>query len=159
MLGYLEQTVAMSVINSLSAVGTQKPKFPFLTSTKSALYYVACHLKGMWKLLLWAVQLYVINNIFLPIAFNPRSSVFVRNKFKKKIAQFEEQCELIVYLSSQMKQGYNEPINRPVDFNFKMNTFLKLQNVKWIHTILWLDRTLLLVVIIIFTTTIVNMCM
>lgn len=46
MLGYLEQTVATSVINSLSAVGAQKPKFPFLTSTKSALYYVACHLKG-----------------------------------------------------------------------------------------------------------------
>ncbi len=46
MLGYLEQTVATSIINSLSGVGAQKPKFPFLTSTKSALYYVACHLKG-----------------------------------------------------------------------------------------------------------------
>ncbi len=63
-------------------------------------------------------------------AFNPRSSVFVRTKFKKKMTQFEEQCSLVVYLSSQMKQGYSEPINRPIDFDFKMNIFLNLQNVQ-----------------------------
>ena len=50
MLGYLEQTVATAIINSLSAVGALKPKFPFLTSTKSALFYVACHLKGKFVL-------------------------------------------------------------------------------------------------------------
>ena len=46
MLGYLEQTVATAVINALSAVGAQKPKYPFLSSTKSALVYLAYHLKG-----------------------------------------------------------------------------------------------------------------
>lgn len=46
MLGYLEQSVATSIINALTAVGAQKPKYPFLSSTKSALIYVAYHLKG-----------------------------------------------------------------------------------------------------------------
>ena len=47
MLGYLEQTAATAIINALSSVGSLKPKFPFLDSMKSALIYVACHLKGM----------------------------------------------------------------------------------------------------------------
>lgn len=46
MLGYLEQSVATAIINALSAVGAQKPKYPFLSSTESALVYVAYHLKG-----------------------------------------------------------------------------------------------------------------
>lgn len=46
MLGYLEQTVATAITNALSAVGTVKPKFPFLSSTSSALVFVAYHLKG-----------------------------------------------------------------------------------------------------------------
>ena len=47
MLGYLEQTAATAIINALSAVGSLKPKYPFLNSTKSALIYVAYHLKGI----------------------------------------------------------------------------------------------------------------
>ena len=47
MLGYLEQSVATAIINALSAVGIVKPKFPFITSTKSSLIYVAYHLKGI----------------------------------------------------------------------------------------------------------------
>lgn len=46
MLGYLEQTVATAILNALSAVGTVKPKFPFISSTSSALLFVAYHLKG-----------------------------------------------------------------------------------------------------------------
>ena len=38
--------MADSVIKSLTAVGNIKPKYPFLSSTKSALVYVAFHLKG-----------------------------------------------------------------------------------------------------------------
>ena len=49
MLGYLEQTVATAITNALSAVGTVKPKFPFLSSTSSALVFVAYHLKGKKK--------------------------------------------------------------------------------------------------------------
>lgn len=47
MLGYLEQSLATAVIDCLSAIGIIKPKFPFFTSTKSALYYVGLYLKGM----------------------------------------------------------------------------------------------------------------
>ncbi len=65
-------------------------------------------------------------SLFAP-AFNPKSSVYVRNKFKKKLARFEEQCSIILYLSSRMKQGYKEPVSRSIDFDFKMNTFLKLK--------------------------------
>lgn len=46
MLGYMEQSVATPIINSLTAVGCFKPKFPFLTATQSALIFVALHLKG-----------------------------------------------------------------------------------------------------------------
>lgn len=46
MLGYMEQSVATPIINSLTDVGCYKPKYPFLTATQSALVYVALHLKG-----------------------------------------------------------------------------------------------------------------
>ena len=46
MLGYMEQTVAHAITKALTAVGTVKPKYPFITATKSALVYVAYHLKG-----------------------------------------------------------------------------------------------------------------
>ena len=47
MLGYMEQSVATAIINSLTAVGNIKPKFPFVSPTKSALLYAALHLKGL----------------------------------------------------------------------------------------------------------------
>lgn len=56
MLGYLEQTVATAIINALSAVGSAKPKYPFLSSTNSALLYVAYHLKGTRGIILLHVR-------------------------------------------------------------------------------------------------------
>ncbi len=56
MLGYMEQAVATAIIESLSAAGTFKPKFPFFSSTKSALYYVGLYLKGM----LWFCYKYAL---------------------------------------------------------------------------------------------------
>uniref|UniRef100_H3AND6 Adenylate kinase 9 n=1 Tax=Latimeria chalumnae TaxID=7897 RepID=H3AND6_LATCH len=107
MLGYLEQGIANAVIKALTAVGCAKPKYPYLSVKKSALLYVAFHLK----------------------AFNPNSSAYVRKKYKRKLEQFEETCELISYLGSKMTCKYREPKDRPIDFDHKLETFLALQDV------------------------------
>ena len=46
MLGFLEQEVSTALISSLTACGNFKPKYPFISSSRSALLYVAYHLKG-----------------------------------------------------------------------------------------------------------------
>ncbi|XP_033125059.1 adenylate kinase 9-like isoform X4 [Anneissia japonica] len=105
MLGYMEQTLSTAITKSLTAVGCFKPKYPFVSASRSALLYVAYHLK----------------------AYNPKSSEYVRKKFKKKLMQFEEQCELIRYLGDNMTLKYRDPGTRPIDFDHKMNTFLNLR--------------------------------
>ena len=47
MLGYMEQTVSKAITTALTAVGNFKPKYPFLSTSRSSLLYVAYHLKGM----------------------------------------------------------------------------------------------------------------
>ncbi|CAK6446699.1 unnamed protein product [Pipistrellus nathusii] len=104
--GYLEQGIATSLIKALNAVGCLKPKFPFLSVKKSALLYIAFHLK----------------------AFNPKGSEYTRKKYKKKMEQFVERCELITYLSAHMTRKYKEPQFRPIDFDHKLQTFISLKN-------------------------------
>ncbi|XP_055005398.1 adenylate kinase 9 isoform X2 [Boleophthalmus pectinirostris] len=105
-LGYLEQGVAVSVIKAVTAVGCLKPKYPFLSVQKSALLYVAYYLK----------------------AFNPRSTDYVRQKYKKKLALFEENCALIPYLITTMQGDYKPLSAHPIDFEFKLNKFLALED-------------------------------
>ncbi|XP_016073041.1 PREDICTED: adenylate kinase 9 [Miniopterus natalensis] len=105
--GYLEQGVATSLIKAMNAAGCLKPKFPFLSIKKSALLYIAFHLK----------------------AFNPKGSEYTRKKYKKKMEQFIERCELITYLSAKMTRKYKEPQFRPIDFDHKLQTFLSLRNI------------------------------
>ena len=45
-LGFMEQTCATVVTKACQAVGLEKPKFPFLTTTQSALVFVALYLKA-----------------------------------------------------------------------------------------------------------------
>ncbi|XP_063088089.1 adenylate kinase 9 isoform X2 [Cavia porcellus] len=104
--GYLEQGIATSLIKAMNAAGCMKPKFPFLSIRRSALLYIAFHLK----------------------AFNPRSSEYTRKKYKKKMEQFMERCELITYLSANMTRKYKEPQFRAIDFDHKLWTFLSLRN-------------------------------
>ncbi|XP_005372594.1 PREDICTED: adenylate kinase 9 isoform X3 [Chinchilla lanigera] len=105
--GYLEQGIATSLIKAMNAAGCMKPKFPFLSTRRSALLYIAFHLK----------------------AFNPRGSEYTRKKYKKKMEQFMERCELITYLSANMTRKYKEPQFRAIDFDHKLQIFLSLRNV------------------------------
>ncbi|XP_060229270.1 adenylate kinase 9 [Meriones unguiculatus] len=104
--GYLEQGTATSLIKALNAAGNLKPKLPFLSVRRSVLLYIAFHLK----------------------AFNPKASEYSRKKYKKKMEQFVERCELITYLSSKMTRKYKEPQFRAIDFDHKLQIFLSLRN-------------------------------
>ena len=46
LLGFLEQTVADTLIVSLSALGNLKPKFPHMSASRAAIVYLALYLKG-----------------------------------------------------------------------------------------------------------------
>ncbi|XP_075124277.1 adenylate kinase 9 [Leptodactylus fuscus] len=105
--GYLEQGAATAIIKALNDVGCLKPKYPFLSVKRSALLYIAYHLK----------------------AYNPRNSDYIRKKYKKKMEQFVECCELITYLGNKLTCKYKESQKRPIDFDYKMKSFLSLRNV------------------------------
>ena len=64
---------------------------------------------------------------FSSAAFNPTSSDYIRKKYKRKLAAFEDKCGLIPYLSSSMSSGYQEPFTRPIDFDHKIGRFLGLK--------------------------------
>lgn len=108
MLGYMEQEVASALITALTACGNFKPKYPFLSPARSSLLYVAYHLK----------------------AYNPKSSVYIRKKYKQKLDKFEETCNLIRYLGDNMTLRYKDPNERPVDFDSKLEIFFALKGIE-----------------------------
>ncbi|XP_053340029.1 adenylate kinase 9-like [Clarias gariepinus] len=104
-LGYLEQGVAKAIIKGMTELGKLKPKFPYLSMKRSAVHYLALHLK----------------------AHNSRST-YTQKKYKKKLVQYEEDCELISYLSSIFNQNFKPPHELPADFNQKLHRFLALKD-------------------------------
>ncbi|CAE1265244.1 AK9 [Acanthosepion pharaonis] len=107
-LGFMEQVVATPLIRALVAVGNYKPKYPFLTVTRSALLYVAYHLK----------------------AFNPRNSDYIRKKYHQKLKRFEADCELIGYLSQHMTDKSIRNQKKSEVFKNKMDTFFALNGIE-----------------------------
>uniref|UniRef100_A0A087X4I3 Adenylate kinase 9 n=1 Tax=Poecilia formosa TaxID=48698 RepID=A0A087X4I3_POEFO len=108
-LGYLEQGVAEPVIKAVYVAFYLKAKslIKFYDDKESKCfyyYYCCCVLQ----------------------AFNQKSTGCLRQKYKKKLASFEENCALITYLSSAMTGAYKPPGERPIDFDFKLNRFLAL---------------------------------
>ena len=63
-------------------------------------------------------------------AYNPKSSEYVRKKYKRKLMRFEEECELIGYLGKEMTSRYREPEDLPIDFEHKLSTFLALKDIE-----------------------------
>lgn len=114
-LGFMEQTVATPLLRALVAVGNFKPKFPFLNATHSARLYVAYHLK----------------------AFNPRNSRYIRKKYQEKLKRFEEDCELIGYLSKNMDLKFGR-VGSSEEFNNKMDTFFALKGFE--PSLTWIAR-------------------
>ncbi len=56
--------------------------------------------------------------------------MYIRKKYKQKLAQFEETCELIKYLGNNMTVRYRDPGERPKDFDSKLETFFALRGVE-----------------------------
>ncbi|XP_034436680.1 adenylate kinase 9-like [Hippoglossus hippoglossus] len=105
-LGYLEQAVAVAVIKAMTAAGCLKPKYPFVSTQRSAILYVAFYLK----------------------ATNEKSDEYIRRLHKDTLTVFEKSCALLPYLSSTMRGRYKQPSERPIDFDSKMNEFLALKD-------------------------------
>jgi adenylate/nucleoside-diphosphate kinase len=134
MTGYLEQTVADLLKKGLTAVGTYKPKFPFLSPSKSALLYVAYYLKGRFNFLfLYFNEIDLIYKVifyfqfFFQTAYNTKSSDYRRKKYKQKLMYFEEKCQLIDFIHSQSTVKYKEPAKRTPEFNTKLENFFALK--------------------------------
>lgn len=68
--------------------------------------------------------------VYIFAAYNPRSSDYVRKKYKRKLQQFEDHCSLIPYLGNNMTKRFREPTERPIDFDHKMITFLNLEGIE-----------------------------
>ena len=86
--GFLEQGVARLLTDGIHAVGTLKPKFPFISVTDSSLHFVSIYLK----------------------AHNPRLSFHTRERWREILKEFKTDCDNISFLGRKMTRRY-----RPVD--------------------------------------------
>ncbi|CAH8679846.1 unnamed protein product [Schistosoma rodhaini] len=114
--GFLEQTLAVALRRALSAIGQERPKFPFITIKRSALIYMGLHLK----------------------AYNPRFPINEQKKNQQKLANYMNACHLIPWLAKSMPIQFISTSKRSMEFNTKLDQFLGLEKHKdlpetWIH--------------------------
>ena len=64
MLGYMEASLSLPVTKAMTKCGNFKPKYPFLTTTQSALIYIAYHLKGKSSQLTTSYGCYTQSYVF-----------------------------------------------------------------------------------------------
>ncbi|VDP78295.1 unnamed protein product [Echinostoma caproni] len=103
--GFLEQTVSIALRQALSAVGQERPKYPFLKAKRSALIYMGLHLK----------------------AYNPRSPECEKGKYRQKLSDYADTCRLPKWLLRSMPLKYKSEKERSIDLTARLEQFLSLQ--------------------------------
>ena len=63
--------------------------------------------------------------LFLVLAYNPNSSRYTREKYRKRLQKFEKQCHMIPLLMNAMKYKDTQKTQNP-DFETHMKSFLAL---------------------------------
>ncbi|KAI9101243.1 hypothetical protein DFS34DRAFT_592129 [Phlyctochytrium arcticum] len=106
--GYLEQTVASTLTSALEAVGRKRPKYPYWSSDRSAIEYLAVWLK----------------------AHNPASREWVRKGYEERLKTFLEQCEMVKWLSERTGDTFVDPEKRDQNYDRRMEEFLSLIQTK-----------------------------
>lgn len=67
-------------------------------------------------------------NIFICLAYNPKSTDYRRKKYKQKLTYFEQKCNLIDFLFKQATIKYKDPAKRSSEYNDKLESFFALQD-------------------------------
>ncbi|CAL8089113.1 unnamed protein product [Calicophoron daubneyi] len=116
--GYLEQTLATNLRMAMSAVGQERPKFPFIRTKRSALIFMGLHLKG----------------------YNPRSSQYERQKYQRKLQDYLDACNLPKWLAISMPLLFRSETGRSPSLTPRLNQFLGFQ--QFIDTAsVWMEFT------------------
>ena len=103
--GYLELGTGEALTDAIDAVGTFKPKLPFISVTDSSLIFVALYLK----------------------ANNKNNPLYVRQKWQAALDLFKSDCENISFLGRKMTRRYKpkEHVRKPI-FTLKLTHFLAI---------------------------------
>ncbi|ORY47443.1 P-loop containing nucleoside triphosphate hydrolase protein [Rhizoclosmatium globosum] len=111
LIGYLEQSVARALMDSLTDVGKFRPKYPYKSLTKSAADYVGLFLQ----------------------ATNPKAKEWMQEAKAKELGKFREHCDLL-YDIAELSRGADSNFafipkeERPLGLDEKLNRFFALKS-------------------------------
>ncbi|KAJ3058626.1 adenylate kinase, partial [Rhizoclosmatium hyalinum] len=107
LIGYLEQSVARALMDSLTDVGKFRPKYPYKSLTKSAADYVGLFLQ----------------------ATNPKAKEWMQEAKAKELGKFREHCDLL-YDIAELSRGADSNFEfipkeeRPLGLDEKLTSVL-----------------------------------